>query len=106
MLALNVSAEIINAFFMLHKGLKTTNNILEENTNGVLGAITAKKDTKPEAAEAELAAKEIQRLTKEFVGKIEEMRKDLVAASVQGTYEEGIYPEDYEDKKKAGKPKM
>lgn len=105
MLALNVSAEIINAFFMLHKGLKTTNNILEENTKGVLGAISSKKETKPEAADAELAAKEIQRLTKEFVNSIEVMRKDLVAASVQGTYEEGIYPEDYEDKKKAGKPK-
>ena len=43
MLALNVSAEIINAFFMLHKGLETTNTILEENTKAFLALLLLKK---------------------------------------------------------------
>ena len=39
MLALNVSAEIINAFFMLDKGIKKNNHIVEESVIGVIASM-------------------------------------------------------------------
>lgn len=66
MLALNVSAEIINAFFMLDKGIKHTNEIVDKGLEGTIEAMnsTAKEKPalKPIAAAAETVPAQIDEL--------------------------------------------
>lgn len=74
MLALNVSAEIINAFFMLDKGIKHTNDIVDTSTEGVIKAmkttVEEKKDLKPIAD----AAASVPDKIKPLLDKIDELR--------------------------------
>ena len=75
MLALNVSAEIINAFFMLDKGIKHTNEIIDESVVSTIEIMKktvdeGKKDLAPIAAAAATVPDKI----KPFIEKINELR--------------------------------
>ncbi|MCB0634200.1 MAG: gliding motility protein GldM [Saprospiraceae bacterium] len=98
MLALNVSAEIINAFFMIDRGIEGSNNVIDESNEFTLTALekNAEQDLSKYRPLVD-AAKEVRTLSREFNVYIDSLREQLVAATG------GYYPEDHE--KYAGRPK-
>jgi gliding motility-associated protein GldM len=82
MLALNVSAEIINAFFMLDKGIKHTNEIIDESVVTTIEIMKktvdeGKKDLEPIAK----AAASVPDKIKPFLEKINELRVAITDGS-------------------------
>ena len=98
MLALNVSAEIINAFFMIDKGIASTNSIIDDSNEFATTALekNAEQDLSRYQPLVD-AAKEVRQISKEFNIYIGSIRDTLVASSG------GMYPED--DEKHGGQPK-
>lgn len=79
LLALNVSAEVMNAFFSLDKGMKDSRTIVERNNEQLTAAIEkgAKDYQSPSAEDYKNRAIKAQQLTNDFVNYIETIRKDL-----------------------------
>ncbi len=79
LLALNVSAEVMNAFFSLDKGMKESRAIVEKNNESLTQAIEkgAKDYPSAQAEDYKNRAIKINQLSNEFVGYIEEIRKNL-----------------------------
>lgn len=79
LLALNVSAEVMNAFFSLDKGMKESRVIVERNNDQLTAAIEkgAKDYPSPQAEDYKNRALKTQQLTNEFVNYIETIRKTL-----------------------------
>lgn len=79
LLALNVSAEVMNAFFTLDKGIKTTNEIIDNANNQIISNIEKQADAyKNEMNEKyRNAARESDKVTKEFVTYVGGLRDKL-----------------------------
>lgn len=77
MLALNVSAEVINAFFKIDKGLKHTNGILAVANDNVIKGMEAAVEERPEDKPLVGYAKQVKEITGEFYQFIDELRGDL-----------------------------
>lgn len=100
LLALNVSAEVINAFFMIHDGIQNTNTILGEANTQVISSMDATIEKKGEQYRPlHDKANRAKEITDEFIAYIDDIRNQLTEESG------GAYPADYEDPKKAGRPK-
>ena len=80
LLALNVSAEILNAFNTVNKGIGESNNILTEKNQGYMEGITstAASDPRPETQENLRKATEAQKISNEFVAFIEEYKTKIM----------------------------
>jgi len=81
MLALNVSAEIINAFFMLDKGIAKNNKIVEHAVESVIKSMEETAKTKTQYQPLVEKAKEAKSLTVDFQKYIDEMRFRMVDES-------------------------
>lgn len=81
MLALNVSAEIINAFFALDKSIDKTNKIVDSATTKVIGEMDETANTKVQYKVLVTKAKEAQNITKGFYSYINEVRDYMVEQS-------------------------
>lgn len=81
LLALNVSAEVMNAFFSLDKGMLNTRSIIEKNNEALMAGINKQADAypKPENEKYRNNAKEAQRIADEFVQYVQGIRDDLFA---------------------------
>ena len=81
LLALNVSAEVMNAFFSLDKGMENSRKITETNNAAMQIAIEkgAKDYPSPEAEEYKNRAIQTNKLTSDFVAYIEGIRETLFA---------------------------
>lgn len=79
LLALNISAEVMNAFFTLDKGISNSNLIVDAANQKVLSSISKQADAyKNEKNDAFLAAAQSSdSLTKAFTAYIDELRKQL-----------------------------
>jgi len=79
LLALNVSAEVMNAFFSLDRGMKVSRDIVEKNNTALTAAIEkASKDyPSAQAEDYKNRAVKVSQLTSDFVNYIEEIRKEL-----------------------------
>lgn len=79
LLALNVSAEVMNAFFSLDKGMKSSRQIVEKSNDAMQAAIEkgAKDYPSPQAEEYKNRAIEANKITADFVSYIDGIRKDL-----------------------------
>lgn len=79
LLALNVSAEVMNAFFSLDKGMKDSRTIVEKNNDNMTNAIDkgASEYPSPQAAEYNSRAKRTQQITTDFVKFIDGVRDQL-----------------------------
>ncbi|HKK76771.1 MAG TPA: gliding motility protein GldM [Saprospiraceae bacterium] len=98
MLALNVSAKIINAFFVVNDGIQANNDITDKSTKFTFEAMQRNAEQKPEEYEPLVdAAARVQEVSAEFTEYVEGIRDTLVQASG------GYYPED--DKNHPGQPK-
>jgi gliding motility-associated protein GldM len=83
LLALNVSAEVMNAFFSLDKGLKNSNAIVDTTNEQILANINKQADAyKNEQNEKfRQAAKDAERMTGDFVTYVQKLWDDLFAAA-------------------------
>ncbi len=98
MLALNVSAEIINAFFMIDRGIAGSNKVIDDSNKFAIETLNKSVDQdRAKYGKLSEAAREIQDISKEFDAYIAGIREELVAGSG------GYYPET--DEKHAGQPK-
>jgi gliding motility-associated protein GldM len=83
MLALNVSAEIINAFFALNKGINNTNGIVDVSNGRLKATIDAqaKAYTNPTTASAKSGAEKAIEISKEFASYVTDMNDAMVTAA-------------------------
>lgn len=98
MLALNVSAKIINAFFVVNDGIQANNDITDKSTEFTFEALqlNAEQDLNKYQPLVD-AAERVMQVSDDFTGFVESIRDTLVNASG------GYYPEDA--KEHAGQPK-
>lgn len=98
MLALNVSAKIINAFFVINKGIVNSTTVLNQSNDQTVKQLTKAVETDPaKYSRLITAAKEVQALSKEFNGYVESLREEMVKQT------DGYYPDN--DPHHAGQPK-
>ncbi|WMX15587.1 GldM family protein [Aureispira sp. CCB-E] len=81
MLALNVSAEIINAFFMLDKGIKKNNQIVEASVTSVIESMAETAKTKTQYQPLVEKAKEAKNITVGFNTFVTGLRERMVEES-------------------------
>jgi gliding motility-associated protein GldM len=79
LLALNVSAEVMNAFFSLDQGMKSSANIVENNNIQLMDGINKQADAykKPENEKYRANAKQAIDISNNFIKYLEDIRKDL-----------------------------
>ena len=79
LLALNVSAEVMNAFFSLDKGMATSRGIIQKNNEALIKGIDKQVEAypKPENKDWQARAKEAVTVAENFSEYIEKIRKDL-----------------------------
>ena len=104
MLALNVSAEIINAFFMLDKGIAKNNKIVEHGVKGVIESMEETAKTKVQYQPLVEKAKGAKDITVDFYKYIDDMRFRMVDES-GGVYVTEATKAEYEAKGFVG-PKL
>lgn len=97
MLALNVSAEIINAFFMIDKGIKKSNEIVGTANDAIIRAISKQVEAYPQYKEYEDKAKQAHEISKEFYTYVQGIREEIIEAAG------GIDPETQKPKDKKNK---
>jgi len=99
MLALNVSAKIINAFFVIDRGIKNSNEIFDKSNEFAVASLAKSVEQDAERYQPLLiTAKETQNLSKEFNSYVESLRTYMVD-------ETGGYYTAEEDEEHAGQPK-
>jgi gliding motility-associated protein GldM len=84
LLALNVSAEILNAFKTVDRSLTNTNNTVNHSTETILASLEEKKSDPTSRAKAEIwypKAKQAQDLTKEMYAYIQGLKSEILKAS-------------------------
>lgn len=84
MLALNVSAEILNAFDTVNRSLTNTNKTINNSTETIIASLQEKMSEGPTRAKAEIwypKAKEAQQLTAQMSSYIESLRNEILKAS-------------------------
>ena len=79
LLALNISAEVMHAFFSLEKGIKASSQIVQSNNEQVLRNIQKQAESYKTSKNDSIAdaAKEVEKVTKEFVTYVEELHSQL-----------------------------
>jgi len=92
MLALNVSAKIIEAFFVIDGGIKNSNAIIEEAN--LVGMISLEKNVEQDKQRYQQlldVARQVSGISKEFFTYVETLRNDLVDAGG------GFFPDDHRE---------
>lgn len=99
MLALNVSAKIINAFFVIDRGIKNSNEIFDKSNEFAMASLAKSVEQDAERYQPLLkAAQETKAVATEFNGYVESLRAAMVD-------ETGGYYTAEEDEEHAGQPK-
>ena len=92
MLALNVSAKIINAFFVINDGIKNSNSIFDDSH--VITMTALEKNVEQDRGKYQPlldVAKDVAQISKEFNAYVESVRTEMVDAT------DGYYPADDRD---------
>lgn len=97
MLALNVSAEIINAFFVVDKGIKKSNDIVNVANEAIIKSIAKQVEAYPEYEIFEKKAGEAHDIAKDFYTYVQGIRDEIIEAAG------GIDPETDKPKDKKNK---
>ena len=100
LLALNISAEVMNAFFTIDKGINNSNSIVESTNQTILTNIEKQADAyKNEENDAFLAAsKELKKVSDDFVKYVETMKSDLFEAAGGPSEKDPSKPKRIKDK--------
>ena len=99
LLALNVSAEVMNAFFTLDKSIDTSSGIVKSTNTKVIASMQETVSEKTNYQPLLDAAKQAQVVVKDFNDYVDQLRDQMVEEAG------GLMPEDFKDPKRAGKPK-
>ena len=93
LLALNVSAEIFNAFKLVDKGLTKSNAVLDAANEPIPGQVAKLAKKKPELQKYADRANPVREVSKEFVDYIESVKDYMIDASgnKNGQKDEGDY---------------
>ncbi len=98
LLALNVSAEVLNAFKLVGDGMDYSNNVVTAKNITVLDVFkTAAAKGTPEQQQLYSSAQQAKKLADDFVAEINSLREELVMASGEWIEEDGV--KDLKDKK-------
>ena len=82
LLALNVSAEVLNSFRLIDDGIKATNQSLVSKNAALMGEFENKYANNPVKTEPFIKeARRVQTLSQEFYSYIEGLKADIIAAS-------------------------
>ena len=106
MLALNVSAEVMNAFFDLDKSLKTSNSLTKQGIKSTKDGIQPLLEKKPLLREPlNNGISDVNTEVKDFVDYIEGIKNELLdkSGNKDGTYDENDHYEGSFDNKPIGK---
>ena len=98
MLALNVSAEIINAFFALEKGIQNSSKIVDSSNKNVMDALDVSIKANPKYAEWKTKAVKAQEIAKGFEDQVEAYRIELFKGAGGAHPEHPDRPLKYKDK--------
>ncbi|MBK6929625.1 MAG: hypothetical protein IPH12_01735 [Saprospirales bacterium] len=100
LLALNVSAEVMNAFFSLDNGLKGSRGIVEKNNDVLMLNINKQADAydKPESEKYRENAKQAMAIAAEFTAYIESVRKKLFDIAGGPSTKDPTIPKDIRNK--------
>ncbi len=103
MLALNVSAEVINAFFKFRDGLERTNSVVVDANEGKIAGMREQVKKKPDYKPLVPAAEQVEAIVKEFSGYINDVtgRLDEAAGGIVTEHNDPSRigkPERYKDK--------
>ncbi|MBP6184865.1 MAG: hypothetical protein KA479_07965 [Saprospiraceae bacterium] len=100
LLALNISAEVMNAFFTLDKGIQNSNVIVDSSNSKILASIAKQADAykNPQNEAFYAAAQKSDSLTKEFVLYIDDLRKRLFDAAGGPSPKNPLQPKRIKDK--------
>ncbi len=81
LLALNVSAEIFNAFKLVDKGLAKSNQVLDDANQGIPAQVAKLAKKKPELQKYADRATPVRELSQEFTSFIEDIKTQLIDRS-------------------------
>ena len=100
LLALNVSAEVMNAFFSLDKGMKQSRDIVQRNNEAMINGINEQAKAYPSPKNDELAgkAKDAQRIADEFVTYMDGIRTKLFEIAKGPSKDNPDIPQDIRNK--------
>ncbi len=100
LLALNVSAEVMNAFFSLDKGLKNSRGIVDKNNEALKASIDATASAYPTPKNDDLKSKaaEAQRIANDFSSYIEGVRTQLFEKAKGPSKNDPTIPKDIRNK--------
>ncbi len=100
LLALNVSAEVMNAFFSLDRGLKGSREIVEQSNAALMAGIAKTAEAYPTEKNADFRrkAEEAQRLSAEYNTYIDGIRQQLFDAAKGPSKDDPTIPRDIRNK--------
>ncbi|NPA34491.1 MAG: gliding motility protein GldM [Chlorobi bacterium] len=79
LLAMNVSAEILNAFYLVREGIQATTRAIENKNQWTYNALAAQAQKDPKvAAEYYNAALEVKKYADELIQFVEDLKKELI----------------------------
>ncbi|MEO1434677.1 MAG: gliding motility protein GldM [Bacteroidota bacterium] len=81
MLALNVSAEILNGFVLMDKGIEASNQIVAGNNDLMLNLIRQKADKYPKFKPQQTKAEQAQQIADNFRRYVQNLRQEIVTAA-------------------------
>jgi gliding motility-associated protein GldM len=100
LLALNVSAEVMNAFFSLDKGLKNSRTIVENNNDQLMASIDKQADAYRNDSNEKYRnnAKQAQQIANDFTSYIESIRTDMFGIAKGPSNDDPTIPKDIRNK--------
>ncbi|MEM6725012.1 MAG: GldM family protein, partial [Bacteroidota bacterium] len=81
MLALNVSAEILNGFILMDKGIEASNEIVAGNNNLMLNLIRQKAEKYPKFEPQQHKAEQAQAVADQFSTYVQDLRQSIINAA-------------------------
>ena len=96
LLALNVSAEILNAFFQLDESLSQSNSLIHASNNKLEAAIQQQAEAYEQYEPLTIKAAQARSLTDQFLNQVEQIRSQLIEAA--GGLDEQKIPKRHKDK--------
>ncbi len=100
LLALNVSAEVMNAFFTIDKGINNSNDIVEDTNSALLNSIQKQAEAydSEENQEYLAQARQVKSLADGFVDYVEGLKQDLFTAAGGPSEKDPSKPKRIKDK--------
>ncbi len=103
MLAMNVSAEIMNAFLALDQGINNSNSIVDASNNQIMNSISKQTEAYKEYEEYKVKAEEAREIAKEMDDYIASIKNQLFELAGGADPEHPERPVRYKDKDIASK---